>query len=79
MTKQLTQSEATDIIVQTRLAAALPIITESQAAMLLQISVLQMRRLREMYNLPHFRAGRSTVRYNREELLSSLQNLHLTK
>ena len=79
MTKQLTQSEATDIIVQTRLAAALPIITESQAAMLLQISVLQMRRLREMYNLPHFRAGRSAIRYNREELLSSLQNLPLTK
>lgn len=79
MVKQLTQSEATDIIVQTRLAASLPIITEAQAAMLLQISVLQMRRLREMYNLPHFRAGRSTIRYNREELLAALQTLPAAK
>ena len=75
MSRQLTQQESNERIIQTRMANALPFITEAQAALLLQVSLIQMRRLREQYNLPHFRAGRSAVRYKREELLKALQNL----
>lgn len=69
--------EASLFAEQAQQAAQLPIITEEQAALLLQISLPQMVRLRIKYNLPHFKAGVRLVRYDRLKLFEALQCLDL--
>ena len=58
-------------------ASVLPIITEEQAACLLQVSIPQMIRLRIKHNLPHFRVGTRLIRYDRVKLMETLQNLNM--
>lgn len=58
-----------------QLASQLPIITEEQAAILLQISMPSLQRLRRLHNLPTICAGSRVIRYPRAELLEALKNI----
>lgn len=69
-----TVQEAEALAAQAYAAMNAPIITEQQAAILLQTSVMQMHRLRDQLKLSHLRLGRNSVRYVRETLMKELSN-----
>lgn len=56
-------------------ASRLPFITEEQAAVLLQVSMPQMARMRKQYKLPAMLVGNRTYRYPREELILALKTV----
>lgn len=68
--------EATErYIQQIKLAESLPILTEEQAASLLQVSMMHLRRLRERNVIPCLRIGKSTVRYVKADLMEAIRTL----